>query len=379
MSGRDSGVFVKIPNLYRKMTPRKIPKDLRPGQIFTVERGLYVRKRKDGSLVWGISYMVNYELHRETIGPFKTMAREALAARKADIARGKYDLEKPADFPRFSDFTDTYLEYAKQHKRSWKRDKQILAIASTFLEPKRIHEVTTWDIERHKARRRETVTPATVNRELAVLKRVFNLATEWGHKVENPVDSARFFKIDERPMRVLTVDEENKLCKHAAPHLAPMIRVAVNTGMRRGELFALCWEAVDVYHRIITIKQSKSGRVRYIPINDVVQNNLRLLPGSHEHGHVFKYEGEPIHDIKTAFAGAVRRAEIPECRFHDLRHTFATRLVLAGVDLPTVKELLGHASITTTMRYAHPAPAHKRAAVNRLLFAHYKFKSKPKV
>ncbi len=133
VSGEDSGVCVCIPNLYRTMTPRKIPKDLAPGRIFTVERGLFVRKRKDGSLVWGISYMVNYELHRETIGPHKTIAREALAARKSDIARGKYDLTKPADYPYFTDFVDTYLEHAKQHKRSWKRDQAILKTIVDFL------------------------------------------------------------------------------------------------------------------------------------------------------------------------------------------------------------------------------------------------------
>jgi len=81
---------------------------------------------------------------------------------------------------------------------------------------------------------------------------------------------------------------------------------------------------------------------------------------------VFRYRGSPIGDVKTAFLKAVKRAGIPRCRFHDLRHTFATRLVLAGVDLATVKELMGHASISTTMRYAHPSPPHKREAVARL-------------
>jgi integrase len=82
---------------------------------------------------------------------------------------------------------------------------------------------------------------------------------------------------------------------------------------------------------------------------------------------VFRYRGLPIGDVKTAFLKAVKRAGIPPCRFHDLRHTFATRLVLAGVDLATVKELMGHASISTTMRYAHPSPPHKREAVARLV------------
>ena len=81
---------------------------------------------------------------------------------------------------------------------------------------------------------------------------------------------------------------------------------------------------------------------------------------------VFCYNGSGITDIKHAFEGALKRSGISRCRFHDLRHTFATRLVIAGVDLPTVMQLMGHASISTTMKYAHPAPPHKREAVARL-------------
>ncbi len=102
-----------------------------------------------------------------------------------------------------------------------------------------------------------------------------------------------------------------------------------------------------------------------MPLNKTAQEALDGVPGPHI-GHVFLYRGLPIQDVKTAFLKAVKRAGIPQCRFHDLRHTFATRLVLAGVDLATVKELMGHASISTTMRYAHPSPPHKREAVARL-------------
>jgi integrase len=160
-------------------------------------------------------------------------------------------------------------------------------------------------------------------------------------------------------------DEERKLIEASAPHFKPVIVVAINTGMRRGELLGLQWEQVDLQSRTITVKQSKSGRVRHVPLNKTAQQALSELPGLHE-GQVFRYRGLPINDVKTAFLKAVKRAGIPCCRFHDLRHTFATRLVLAGVDLATVKELMGHASISTTMRYAHPSPPHKRDAVARL-------------
>jgi integrase len=124
-------------------------------------------------------------------------------------------------------------------------------------------------------------------------------------------------------------------------------------------------EQVDLQNFTITIKHSKNGRVRHVPINKKTQEAFESLPEPHE-GHVFRYRELPIQDVKTAFKASVRRSEVPRCRFHDLRHTFATRLVLAGVDLATVKELMGHANITTTMRYAHPNPPHKREAVSQL-------------
>ena len=206
---------------------------------------------------------------------------------------------------------------------------------------------------------------STVNRDIAVLKRLFNLAMDWNLVDKNPLKKAALFRVEEKLMRVLTPDEELRLIEAAAPHFRPLIIVAINTGMRRGELLGLHWEQVDLQTGTIAVEHSKSGRVRHIPINKTAMETLNELPGPRA-GHVFHYRGLPIKDTKTAFKGAVRRAKIPHCRFHDLRHTFATRLVLAGVDLATVKELMGHASISTTMRYAHPSPPHKRDAVARL-------------
>ncbi len=259
------------------------------------------------------------------------------------------------------------MQHAKKSKRSWKRDDETLKLAKQFFKRKRIDEVTGWDVERFKAARVKRVSKSTVNRELAILKRLFTLAVDWNLVEKNPVKKVAMYRIEETVMRVLSQEEEQKLINAAAPHFKPLIIVAINTGMRRGELLALQWEQVDLHNRTITIKHSKNGKVRHIPINKKAQEALMNIPEPHE-GHVFIYRGSPIKAVKTAFAGAVRRAGIAQCRFHDLRHTFATRLVLAGVDLATVKELMGHASISTTMKYAHPNPPHKREAVASLDF-----------
>jgi len=136
-------------------------------------------------------------------------------------------------------------------------------------------------------------------------------------------------------------------------------------GPLRGELLRLRWDQVDLQTGVITIHHTKSGRIRHVPMNDLVRRVLRSRSGSE--GPVFRFLGDPVNDLKNSFRGAIRRAGIPPCRFHDLRHTFATRLAMGGIDLPTVKELLGHASITTTMKYAHPTPEHRKSAVDILV------------
>ncbi len=176
-----------------------------------------------------------------------------------------------------------------------------------------------------------------------------------------------------RPPAALRSDRQSlhqivyQLLAASPPHLRPIVVVALNTGMRRGEILRLTWENVDFGKRVITVEQSKSGRIRHIPMNFDVTETLKGLEGPRS-GPVFRWHGDSIQSITRSFGTALRQAGIRRCRFHDLRHRFATNLVLGGVDLVTVKELLGHADISMTMRYAHPSPETKRKAVDILSF-----------
>jgi len=134
--------------------------------------------------------------------------------------------------------------------------------------------------------------------------------------------------------------------------------------MRLGEILSLKWEQVDLTQGYLTIIHTKNGKQRKIPINDAVRYVLERRPKNDI--NVFTRNGEAIISIRTAFERALKKAGIGHCRFHDLRHTFATRLILSGVSLPVVKELLGHSTILTTMRYSHPTPESKIDAVKRL-------------
>jgi integrase len=200
------------------------------------------------------------------------------------------------------------------------------------------------------------------------LKHLFSLAITWGLTEENPVKRVKFFREDNQVERILTGDEEARLLAAASSRLRPILVLALNTGLRHGECLALRWEHIDVMAGVLQVRQSKSGRSRRVPMNRAVVDaleQLRLAGGTP--GAVFHSNGRPVRSIRNAFNRARAAAELEDVRFHDLRHTFATRLVIAGVDLVTVSKLLGHSTIAMTMRYAHPAPADLRRAVDGLV------------
>lgn len=146
--------------------------------------------------------------------------------------------------------------------------------------------------------------------------------------------------------------------------------MALHTGLRRGELFALNWNDVDFNTPIITTPRTKSGETRWVPMNGLVTETLRNLPTRMRSEYVFTSKAgtplKPQNFINRGFGPALRRAAIEDFRWHDLRHTFASRLVMGGVDLRTVQELLGHKTIAMTVRYSHLSPGHLQVAVEAL-------------
>ena len=153
----------------------------------------------------------------------------------------------------------------------------------------------------------------------------------------------------------------------AAPGIKPVLIVALNTGMRRTEILSLNWRDVNFAKSFILIENSKNGKARKVPMNDFVYKTLKEIPRlSSEHVFFNPETNDHVKDVKTAFHAACRRAEIKGVRFHDLRHTAASKMIEAGADLVTVSKILGHSSIQMTMRYAHPTPENMKRAVERL-------------
>jgi site-specific recombinase XerD len=335
-------------------------------------RGVFERPK--GSGIFWIRYVDQFgKLHREKVGP-KSLAKAAYRKRKTEIREGKFFPEKIQRRREmlFHDMAKLYLEeHAKVNKRSWKTDEERLKRLIERFGDRRLSGITRQDVERLRAVLAQELSHATVNRYMALLKTVFNKAIEWGKTKYNPVQGIKQFKETHR-IRFLTDEEEERLEAVFHKEYWPWLEVAFHTGMRRAEQFELSWENVNFQTRTLTIMLSKHGEIRHIPMNDRVMEILRSLPSRLNSPWVFtSSNGETPMDannfVRRIFMPALRKAEIKDLRWHDLRHTFASRLVMDGADLRTVQELMGHKTIVMTMKYAHLSPGHRMDTVQRLV------------
>jgi len=198
---------------------------------------------------------------------------------------------------------------------------------------------------------------------------VFNRGKEWGLITDNPAQGIKPLRENGARTRFLDKEEIQLLLNAASKEFRPILITALHTGMRKGEILKLMWSDVNFKNRLITVTESKSGKKRMIPMDDILSATLRTLPSRFKRGYLFPSpvkDGKPRFGVQRQFGSAVKKAEIENIRFHDLRHTFASHLIMAGVDVMTVKELLGHASLTMTMRYTHLAPDHRMRAIKTL-------------
>jgi integrase len=336
-------------------------------------RGVFERPK--GSGIWWARYADEYgKIHREKVGP-KSLAKSAYQKRKTEIKEGKFFPEKIKHKREilFEDMVKLYLEdHAKPNKRSYKDDIHRKKRLIDFFKGKSLSEISRQDVERFKARLSQEVSPATVNRHLALLKTIFNKAIEWGKTKTNPVQGVKLYRENNQRVRFLSEEEEARLKVKFPPQYWALVELALHTGLRRAELFGLRWSDINFQTKIITIPRSKSGQKRHVPMNSRVIELLRKLPSRMKGEWVFPNSSgtAPLYErnfVRRVFNPAVKEAQIENFTWHDLRHTFASRLIMKGVDLRTVQELLGHKDITMTLRYSHLSPAHKIAAVQTLV------------
>jgi len=329
-----------------------------------------------GTATWYIDYYhegkrIKERIGREDQGIKKKDAEKALKARMGEIVQGKFNLAKASRSVAFDVMVTHYLEWSKANKKSHKTDCLNTSRLLESFSGMSLKDITSWHIEKYKSKRlKDGLRVASVNREVACLKHIFTKAIEWGKAKENPVKKVKLFKENNKRVRFLSKAEMESLLsacrKSQSPCLYNMVILALNTGMRRGEIFGLKWEDIDSERKIITIRETKNGEARRIPFNDEVMKLLGEIP-KFESPYLFPgKKGERLNNFSNAFVRVREKAGLKDFRFHDLRHTFASYLVMSGVDLFTVKELLGHKDIDMTIRYSHLAPEHKKVAVNKV-------------
>lgn len=302
-------------------------------------------------------------------------ALKALSIRKAQIAEGKFDIAQTMKPVLFDKLVNVFMEdYSKANKRSWKRDRTSCRALLGFFTNKKITQITPWLVDKYKSKRltdtsryNRPLSKATINRELACLKTMLNYAVGEGWLPSNPIAGYKLFKEKLTKLRVVTRDEFNIVYNTSSDELKPILIMAYHTGMRRSEILSLKWENVSLSESYIRVEESKNDESRYIPINKELNIVLKSVKYQSSGEYVFSHDEEPVKCFKTAFYNAVERSGVKKFTFHDLRHTFASNLVMRGVDIITVSELLGHKSLSMTKRYSHPTPEHKRRAVETLV------------
>jgi integrase len=314
---------------------------------------------------------------RERTGTSRSFAVIADNKRKVEIMEGKFIDRKKVLKIKFDDFAQEYLDlYCKPNCKSWKTTHEgNLNILKRSLSGMYLHEITPIVVEKFKLDRLKEVNKkgkplnsATINRQLNVLKGLFRCAIDWGKfKGENPVRKVKTFKENNARLRYLESEELVTLLSNCHDHLKAAVIVAVYTGMRRSEILGLKWKDCDFKRNIIYLWITKNGEKREVPMSEAVKKALINVSKNPESEFIFCNKvGAQIKDIKKSFFTAVQKSGIKDFHFHDLRHTFASYMVMNGTDLNTVRELLGHKSLTMTLRYAHLSPNHKTQAMDSL-------------
>ncbi|HKQ30817.1 MAG TPA: site-specific integrase [Burkholderiales bacterium] len=337
-------------------------------------------RRKD-SPVWWVSYT-------DPSGKRVRRSTETTERKEAEALEAKWNLEtfhckhwgvEPSRT--FDELMLAYLKATQQEKRAADRDTTSAKHLKAAFSGRELSGLTVADVRVYiDERRQKGIEPGTINREVGLLSAAINYAQrEWGWKIPNPAARRRLREPEGRARWIKKAEAVALIraasTQYRAAHLPDFIRLALHTGMRRGEMLGLEWSRVDLQAGLIYLEgtHTKSRKRRSIPLNAEAKAAL-LRRASYRAKNcpdspwVFcNAEGEQIASVKKSFTSACVRAGINDFRVHDLRHTCAAWLVNAGVALPAVRDLLGHSTVKVTERYAHLAPESLRAAVDALV------------
>jgi site-specific recombinase XerD len=325
-------------------------------------RGVFEKVRGSGE--WWICYWdTQGRKRREKVGT-KSNAILLYRKRKTEVLQGKKLPEKLRRATvTFADVARDALAYSRAHKRTYHDDVQRMERMLGWFRERSADSITPQDIERHfeQCIADEEWAPSTVNHYRSLLSLTYRLAIRDGKTASNPARATRHRREDNSRVRYLTPEEEAKLRTeielHWPSHM-PELDLALHTGLRLSEMYGLEWQDVDLSRHLILIRRGKNGDRRYARLNSVaLKALLELRKRSDGTGAVIRNpDGEPLAGPRYWWDKAISKAGIADFHWHDLRHTFASRLTMAGVGLRATQDALGHKSIAMTVRYAHLDP-----------------------
>ena len=342
-----------------------------------IDRGICQRKGREG---WWVRLHVNGREHWHKCDT-KSQAKALYGRLKADVREGKYfpdkfapkhDITLRAWINRCLDgSTNRGVENERRYGRRWSLllGKRLLAHI-TVDDLRRIQVKMRAKMKKGKKQSQRVWADATINRHFAFLRHMLMLAVKDGKLTRNPVSTIKFLP-EERRTRFLTDSELTAIEKIMLPEDWRLVAFAIETGLRREEQFQLRWDQIDLEAGIITIPLPKGGKTRHVPLSEGAKAIMRSLDSFVRSPWVFPSPKNPLKPwnaqsfVNHVFMPALQKLGIQGACWHTLRHTAASRRVMAGVDLVSVKEILGHRDIQTTLRYSHLSPGHLREAVNR--------------
>jgi len=336
--------------------------------------GLY----RKGNFYWYSIQFKGRRIHESLKTDNKRLASKIYSKILVDMIEGRYFEKQEAKKHLLEELMDKFMkEHAVKREASTRmRYVTIKKNLERFFKGMTLLEITPRTISDYmQTRKNDGVSVATINREVGVLSKAFNLAMkQWEWCGSNPCSRISREPENNTIDRWLTQDEEQRLISGAKGYLnrqlTEIIVIALNTGMRQGEILNLKWQDIDFSRKVITVHKTKNKDPKVIPLNNTA---IKIFSGKSRvvtiSGYVFATQNATMisrWNLQREFKNALRKAEIENFRFHDLRHTFATRLVQAGVDLYSVAKLLGHRDISTTQRYAHHCTESLRPSVELL-------------
>ena len=334
---------------------------------------------KRGGVWWTCIRYEDKKVQKSLETDDRRLAQAIEAKIRAEIAEGKFFGKPVGQSKTFKDMMEKFMqEHApKVSKNMQKSYASSLKHLATFWGNSKLSDIKPKLISEYKVlRKNKGIKPATINRELAMLSKAFNLAVkEWEWIRDNPVSRVPKEKENNERDRWLNAEDEKRLLENSLSWLKDIIIFDLNTGLRQDELLSLQWSRVDLFRKIIIIQESKNGKPRTIPLNQIALDILM------EKSKIRNLKSDLVflsnmstkidrHNLRRAFNIALDKTGIQNFHFHDLRHTFATRLAQRGIDIYKISKLLGHHSIEMTQRYAHHCPDSLKDGVQILEVGH---------